>query len=115
MGMMPMPRKEYGMTYRRHILTGLVLLPLGLAVGMTGTATAGSAQTAIPQATVMMAENDQINENAANSQNGAQDEGNVESNDGAQNEGNAESENGGKDQGGVNSEHQNEGEENGEN
>lgn len=97
------------MTYRKSLLAGLVLAPLGLMV--SGPVFAENVSTPLTQKVLQVAESEQNEQGNAESQDGNQDEGNAETNDGNQDEGNAENNEGGNEQ----ADNENDGENEGEN
>lgn len=84
------------MTYRKSLLAGVLLAPLGLLV--SGAAFAESLPAPAVEKVLKVADNEQNDQGNTESQEGNQDEGNVESNDGAQDEGNVENNEGGNEQ-----------------
>ena len=84
------------MTFRKSLLAGVVLAPLGLMV--SGAAFAEILPAPAAEKVLQVAQNEQNEQGNTESQNGNQDEGNVESNDGEQDEGNVENNEGGNEQ-----------------
>lgn len=76
------------MTYRKSLLAGIVLAPLGLLI--SGSAFAESVTAPVAGKNIQIADNEPNEQGASESQDGNQEQGNAESNDGESDDGNVE-------------------------